>query len=60
MRWRKPKDGDVRVITIFSLLPTTIGNETRWLERSKVKQRYLKHSINSLPHGWWLDVEWVD
>jgi len=40
MRWTKIKAVDSeRVKTWFALLPVTIGDETRWLERVSVKQR---------------------
>lgn len=41
MRYYSPKPDDVRIKTWFAILPVTIDNETRWLERVYVEQKYL-------------------
>ena len=67
MRWKsepKSKVGDERVITSFLILPVKIGNETRWLEKVKIRQ-VLKASYtfeSGLPHlkEYWDDIEFID
>lgn len=67
MRWKnKPKSkvGDERVITSFLILPVKIGNETRWLEKAKIRQ-VLKGKYTfegGLPHlkEYWDDIEFID
>lgn len=65
MRWKHHPPlplsiGAMRVKTSFLLLPRTIGDETRWLERASREQVY------RIPFdGWdnwpeWVDVRWVD
>lgn len=40
MRWIKPKIGTIRAITKFLWFPCKIDEETRWLERATIIQRY--------------------
>lgn len=40
MRWIKPKIGTTRVITKFLWFPCKIDEETRWLERTTIIQKY--------------------
>jgi hypothetical protein len=49
------KEGDIRTITKFLLLPVTIGNETRWMETATIKQE--AHYMFDVTCGasWW---EW--
>ena len=44
MRWEtvEAKLGNERTVYMFLWLPVTINNETRWLERAYVKQRWTK------------------
>ena len=67
MRWKSEPEsnvGDERVISSFLILPVKIGNETRWLEKVKIRQ-VLKASYtfeDGLPHlkKYWDDVEFID
>lgn len=51
-RKKKPKLGERRVITKFLILPRTINNETRLLEKAYILQ--------VLGLGGWIDKEWMD
>lgn len=53
MRWKTPKykEGDTRTRTWFALIPVTIKEETRWLERVTVIQTLVSCGY---------DYEWVD
>jgi hypothetical protein len=61
MRWRKPKEGDVRYRTVFAFFPITAPNcfdimERRWWEWVTIKQvyreKYYDKYLGSLPAGW--------
>lgn len=55
MRWIKkpePRDGAVRIKTWFALLPVSIYDETRWLERVSVRQVYSESYSESYFSGW--------
>lgn len=56
MRWREPQNGDTKIETAFLLLPVTIKDETRWLERATIKYEY---STNPWCPGW-RTVEFID
>lgn len=67
MRWIKkekgyPKDGDERIITKFLLFPTCLDNETRWLEKTTIKQvaRYWCDPTSASDGVHWMDKEWVN
>ena len=38
MRWKNPKQGDRSTVTKFLLIPVTIGDETRWLEKATIER----------------------
>ena len=67
MRWKSEPEsnvGDERVISSFLILPVKIGNETRWLEKVKIRQ-VLKASYTfegGFVHlkKYWDDVEFID
>ena len=65
------KNGDTRVIEKFLWFPVNIKNEIRWLETTKVIQRYevtnhwryenfLSQKIIRYPVGVWVDKEFAD
>ena len=62
MRWTKPNLGDERIITIFALFPITLNNETRWLEKCTIKQRYEeRYNVSrDVILGDLVEVAWVD
>ena len=40
MRWKKPRDGDIRVVKYYALFPIEINKEVAWLETCYILQRY--------------------
>ena len=64
MRWkvRRAEVGDERTVNSFLLFPRTIMDETRWLERVKIRQVYslvTDYTIVGSPKiGKWVDKEW--
>ena len=59
----EPVNGARRTKTKFLLFPKTIENETRWLERTSWKQRYVAYvsRLNDTSMGGeWIDMEWED
>ena len=40
MRWSNPKNGDVRTIAKFALLPIFANGEWRWMERVTIEQKF--------------------
>ena len=42
----KPKNGDVRTVNKFALLPVVIGTEWRWLERVVFEQEFNQDYVN--------------
>lgn len=58
MRWKLPKSRDTRIITKFLLFPRKVGNEIRWLETVKIKQRFVVPFEGS--SGYWEDLWFVD
>lgn len=56
MRFYKPEYLDVRVIKRFSILPIRAGNETRWLERVMILQKY----IPGAPSFGWHNVKFLE
>lgn len=56
MRWKKrpiPVSGEVRIYRKFLFVPTSIGNEWRWLEFANFQETY-----NSLFQVW-TDKKWI-
>lgn len=54
MRWKKKqksvfKPGDLRVKHKFLWFPVTINNETRWLERVGIVEKYAVYDITEYP-----------
>ena len=39
----RPRSGDWRVKTKFAFLPIRIENETRWMEKVSLRQKYQSH-----------------
>ena len=66
MRYVKPEIGTERAVKFFAMLPVTIGRETRWLERVKVKQRYQTMTSiepvcgHPVPSDEWTNVEFLN
>lgn len=56
---RKNKVGQLKVKTFFALLPVTIDNETRWLEKVSVRYVYSIDYIRFINDFGWkvLDFE---
>lgn len=52
MRWIRGKEGQVRYITKFLLLPKEIKGEVRWLERVTIKQHFSGR--------FWFDRKFID
>ena len=52
MKWNRkprkpsPKNGEIRVISKFALLPVAVGTEVRWLEKVVVEQTFKKDYVN--------------
>jgi hypothetical protein len=66
MRWKtkqSPNIGDTRVVKRFLLFPKEIDGEYRWLEVSRIEQRYERDYISvGLGMGSycrWQDSAWV-
>ena len=51
MRKFKPQYGSTRIVSRFLIFPVTIGNETRWFERARIKQEY-KQGHWDTPDRW--------
>lgn len=71
MRWKHSKNIgpnllDERFIQTFLLSPRRIEDETRWLERSKILQRYVSytkvHVSKAGPNCCWEETayKWID
>ena len=55
MRWTvdpQPKNGDERTRTFFAILPFSIGDEVRWLEKVTVLEVYLYISSPYIANVW--------
>jgi hypothetical protein len=66
MRWKyykPPETGDIRFQEKFLLLPKSINNETRWLEKAKYSQVYKKcyfyYNGELMSSYNWKDDEWI-
>lgn len=63
---QRPKEGESRIIEKFLLFPKRVNNETRWLERSRIKQKLIPQfdMFSDDPYsGWylgWIDMEWIN
>ena len=60
---KKPKEGTTKIVKEFLLLPLTIGDETRWLESTKIRLRFYHNK--HIGGGWgsgsgWFYDSWVD
>jgi len=53
----KPSRNEYREITIFLILPRTIQNEFRWLEKATIRQCYREDSYFNKK---WRDMYWID
>ena len=69
VRWKiKPKPtynlGDTRIKEKFLLFPKYIGEEARWLERSKIlqvrKDRYVYDYSTVVQEFYWEDIKFID
>ncbi len=56
MRWKQPKDGDVKIKKIFALFPITSNGETRWLEWVNVECEY----CSDLFESYWRIKRFID
>lgn len=56
------QEGQVRILDKFLLLPKRIGDETRWLERAKIKQTLHRAFDVTCGAQWWewRDIQWVN
>lgn len=60
MKWQHPRVGDRRVVSKFLWLPTTIDNETRWLEYATIVEVY-EPWYDGITGGWrWIPEKWGD
>jgi len=57
IRTSKNNVGDKRIVRKLLLMPVTIGNETRWLERATIRQ-VLVHRFDVTCGASW--TEWVN
>jgi len=57
---RPLKNGDVRIVEKFLLLPKTINGETRWLEKTKFRQRFEFYYDALYVWEAWRDMNWAD
>ena len=59
MRWKMPRYGDTRTITVFLWLPITIKYERRWLERAVINQYYMGYDYENLrKYSYWKHESW--
>lgn len=64
MKFNRPIEGDERIVRRFLIIPRTIGNQTKWGEFVKIRQRY-KTAISMgdgghfVPQLMWVDEDWV-
>ena len=58
-----PKFGDQKVIKKFLWWPKTIGNETRWLEKSDILYEYTRYGTMEsgiiLPCVMWVPIKFI-
>ncbi len=54
MRWKSPAAGEIRYVRKFLWWPRAWDGETRWLECTWIKERYVEN------HARWLEVGWGD
>ena len=57
-KFKKHRIGDERIIKKFLLVPKTINNELRWLEKAEYKEIFL--TISGFPQGYWTEYEWIN
>ena len=67
MRWKvnkSPKEYETRIVERFLLLPVTLNNEKRWLEKAKIEQRYIYTYTYDCgfanPIGMWVNYRFID
>jgi len=63
MRWTnktQPKAGEIRVIIKFLFFPTKTGNETRWLEFAKIRQKFWKRIPLSRMSSYWSNEKFIN
>ena len=56
----EPAEGDLRTVTEFAVLPLTIGQETRWLERVTCIERWGYTSYGQDGSWGWEPIAFVD
>lgn len=60
------KYGETRVVTRFLFLPLSLVDETRWLEKTTIKQKAYRSiayesGFGAVPNGLvWVDEEFID
>lgn len=60
MRYIRPILGTRRIKKWFALLPVTIGNETRWMERVTISQEYMAlMSPSGEPENGWKNMKFT-
>lgn len=55
-----PLPGDKRTISIFAFLPYRIGNQSRWLERIVVEQKYGCPDVPNCISYEWKDIKFIE
>lgn len=58
-----PKLGDTNIYNTFLIFPRRINNETRWLEKATIKERYIEKYNpgdygESFYYNGWQDESW--
>lgn len=61
MRFYKPELETKRIHQWFAIIPVTIDNETRWLERVEVEQIYINTTTPSgEPEPNWYNLKFIN
>ena len=64
MRKRLPQIGDTRIKSWYALIPVTINNERRWLEKVTVEQEYAHNIVRiydlPYPTKGWFNLRFVE
>jgi hypothetical protein len=62
MKWQKektrPRNHTLQIISKFLWRPLCINNQTRWLEKCKIKRVFLESYF--YPMGKWVNLRWID
>ena len=57
MKWKSsdPSSGEIRVVSRFLFLPTSINGEVRWFEWATIQQKY----YSGYTGGDWENTRWL-